>query len=108
VLPGFRLTVIGEHPVLAPTGELDLAGLPRWHDALTRAVEQHRGVTLLIDLDGVGSIDDLAVGVLLSAGARARDRGGRIELVAANPVLRDRLARLGVDRVLPVRTSIGG
>ena len=98
--------MVGDHPVLAPTVELDMASLPRWHDALTSTIEQHRGSTLLVDLDGVGSIDDLAIGVLLAASARARDRGGSLELVATNPTMRSRFTRLGLDRAIPVRSRL--
>jgi anti-anti-sigma factor len=106
VLPGFTLSVVAGHPVLVPSGELDLATLPRWHDALVRAIEQHPRTTLLVDLDGVGAIDDLAIGVLLSAAARSRDRGGDLQLVATSAALRARLVRLGLDRALPVRDRL--
>jgi anti-anti-sigma factor len=98
--------MVGDHPVLTPSIELDTASLPRWHDALTSTIEQHRGSTVLIDLDGVASIDDLAIGVLLAASARARDRGGSLELVASNPSMRSRFTRLGLDRAIPVRSRL--
>ena len=62
-----RLDTVGDRPVLHALGEIDLATLPVLHDQLTRAISLHQRATLWVDLDGVTTLDDTGVGVLLGA-----------------------------------------
>ena len=92
--------------VVTVDGAVDLAAVGHLHGDLSRAVRQHPGATLVIDLDAVTVLDDAGLGVLLGAAAAARESGGDLEIVCTRPALRDRLERTGFDRAVAVRASI--
>jgi anti-anti-sigma factor len=95
------------HEVLALEGIVDLASLPRLHDALQRFVGEHTDTTpLAIDLDGVSVLDDAALGLLLGAAATAREHGAVFRVVCADVRLRRRLATSRFDRAVDVRGSL--
>ena len=97
---------VGEHVVISLAGIADLSTAPGLFDYLRRACGDHRGDTLLVDIDGLVSLDDAALGLLLGAAARARQFGGELELVCTNERLAARLASTRFDRAVAVRTSI--
>ena len=69
--------------VVSVAGELDLQTSPALTDALTGALEAdqpHVGV----DLTRVSFMDSTALGVLVSALKRARERGGELALIGAS------------------------
>ena len=76
-----QLDTAGTHPVLQVSGEIDLATLPTFRDHLHRAVDEHRGARIWVDLDGVTALDDSGLGMLLGAAARAREANGDLALV---------------------------
>ena len=101
-----RVDTVGSSIVVAVDGIVDLSTVGRLHDDLARAVRQHPGVTLIVDLDAVGALDDAGLGILLGAAAVARDSGGDVEVVCSRPALRERLTRTRFDRAVTVRGSI--
>ncbi len=101
-----RVDTVGDSIVVAVDGSVDLSTVGRLHDDLARAVRQHPGVLLIVDLDAVGALDDAGLGVLLGAAAVARDGGGDVEVVCSRPALRERLQRTRFDRAITVRGSI--
>ena len=100
-----RLATIGDTPTIALGGLVDLGSVPLLQDVLTRAVLDHPGETIVVDLDGVVSFDDVALGLLLAAAARARDLGGELEIVCTSDRLLARLASTRFDRAVTVRGS---
>ena len=73
--------VIDGTPVLSLLGEADLATLPTLLERVNRFVAEHPGHRVLLDLDGLGSMAPVAVGVLVGAPAdpprqRRRPRSG--------------------------------
>jgi anti-sigma B factor antagonist len=102
------LDEVGGSIVLTVDGVVDLAAVGRLHDDLARAVRRHPGVTLLVDLDAVGVLDDAGLGVLLGAAAAARAEDGDLEVVCTRPALRERLTTTRFDRAVTVRDSIAG
>ena len=100
-----RPVVVASLQVLELQGDVDLATLPELHQATSRFVEAHPGALVAIVLDGVGSLADAGLGVLLGAAARARARHGDVVLVCAGRRLRDRLAMSRLDRALDVFAS---
>ena len=100
------VTDVGGSTVLAVDGLIDLTTIAIFHGELNRLVSRHRGVPLVVDLDAVTLLDDVGLGVLLGAAARARAEGGDIEIVCTRSTLRDRLATTRLDRALTVRSSI--
>ena len=101
-----RVDTVGSSIVVTVDGIVDLSSVGRVHDELTRTIRRHPGVTLFVDLDAVGGLDDTGLGVLLGAAANARDGGGDLEVVCTRPAVRDRLARTRFDRAVTVRASI--
>lgn len=100
-----RATVSGVE-VLSATGEIDLATLPRFRDALTRLVDDHPGGRVAVDLDGVLVLDDTGLGVLLGAAGRARQGGGELTVVCSDPRLRQRFELTGLDRAVRLLESV--
>lgn len=100
-----RGIVAGRH-VLSVEGSIDLATLPRFGDALLRLVADTTGTTCVVDLDGVGMVDDAAFGLLLGAAGRARADRGDLAVVCTETRLRGRLADTGFDRAVRVLTAI--
>jgi len=101
-----RVTVIGDATVVSLSGELDLASVPSLRSVLVRAIDDARGATVLVDLDGVSALDDTGLGIILGAAGRAREAGGELVLVATSARLRERFASTGFSRAIEVRDSI--
>ena len=100
-----RLALVGDTPTIALGGLVDLGSVPLLQDVLTRAVLDHPGETIVVDLDGVVSFDDVALGLLLAAAGRARDLSGELEIVCTSDRLLARLASTRFDRAVTVRGS---
>lgn len=92
--------------VLAVTGDVDLASLPRFTDSLMKLVADAPAETVAVDLDGTGLVDDAALGILLGAAGRARQGGGDLTVVSTDSRLRGRLSDTGFDRAVDVHDSI--
>ncbi len=97
---------VGDALVVTLEGVVDLASVARLHSELTNAVRRYPGETIVVDLDGVGALDDTALGVLLGAAASAREAGGDLQVVATDPSMRARLERTRFDRAVDVRATI--
>jgi anti-sigma B factor antagonist len=93
-------------PVLSVSGEVDLATLPQFRDALLRLTSEHPGPDAVVDLDGVGVLDDTALGLLLGARRRLRSRGGQLHLVASVPRVVELLTASGLDTLLPIHATL--
>ena len=98
---------LGDRRSLVLEGEVDLATLPVLHDALTRLVADSPGATVAVDLDGVTSLDDTALGVLLGSAGRARVAGGDLVVVCTDPRLLRRFELTGLARAVEVRDRLG-
>jgi anti-anti-sigma factor len=101
-----RIDEVGGSIVVTVEGHVDLAAVGRLHDDLSRVTRQHPGVTVLVDLDAVGVLDDAGLGILLGAAASARSHGGDLAVVCTRPALRERLTVTRFDRAIDVRDSI--
>lgn len=100
------VSAAGGHPLIGLRGEIDLATLPRLHDALIKAMAETAGSTIIVDLDGVHACDDAGLGVLLGAAGRARADNGDLVAVCSDPTLRERLERTGFARAVRVTSTI--
>lgn len=101
-----RRSRVGDVHVLSVAGDVDLASLPRFTDALVRLVADAPAGEVAVDLDGAGLLDDAALGLLLGAAGRARHGGGNLAVVSTESRLRARLAETGFDRAVDVNDSI--
>ena len=98
---------MGGRAVLGLSGEIDLATIPRLHDALTRFLATAEPSTaFVVDVDGVYVCDDTGLGVLLGAASRARVAGGELVVVCSPGALRERLAQTRFDRAVTVVSSV--
>lgn len=88
--------------VVTVAGALDLATVPTFRDHLTRTVVDHPGTIITIDLAEVSSLDDVALGILLGAAGRARERAGDLRIVCTNPRMVSFLQQTGTDRAIDV------
>ncbi|MEZ5217988.1 MAG: STAS domain-containing protein [Ilumatobacteraceae bacterium] len=100
-----RLASFADLAVLECTGEVDLATLPRFRDALVRHVDLHPGQVVAVDVDGLAALDDAGLGILLGAGARARSRHGDVLVICGSPRLRFRLGASRLDQALDVHPT---
>lgn len=97
-----RQAVVGDVPAVLVDGELDLASVGLLRDALLKAVTEHRGATVAVDLDGVTALDDTALGIVLGGAARAREHGGDLVVVCTTPRLLERFELSGLARAVQV------
>jgi anti-anti-sigma factor len=100
------VTTVGGAIVVALDGACDLASVGVLHGDLARVIRRHPHEVVIVDLDGVETLDDAGLGVLLGAAAAAREAGGDVEVVCTRPSLRDRLERTRFDRAIAVRSTI--
>ncbi len=99
------ISTVGDVPVVALAGLVDLATVPQLHDLLLQAITGHPGATIAVDVDGVEVLDDAGLGVLLGAAGRAREAGGDLVVVANR--LRERFTVTGFDRAVRVSSGLG-
>jgi anti-anti-sigma factor len=74
-----RHNTVGGDTLLACTGELDLATVPAFEDALRRA--RAGGRTIILDLSGLGFIDSRGLATILAFDRDLRESGGRLTIV---------------------------
>jgi anti-sigma B factor antagonist len=98
--------VVGTMPVLSLTGSVDLATVAVLRDLLLRLAAEHPGQRVAVDLDGVDTLDDTGLGVLLGAAGRARQNGGDLVIVCRNEQVRERFTVTGLDRAVTVATAL--
>jgi anti-anti-sigma factor len=99
---------ISEHngvAVVSVRGEVDLATVPVLQSRLHRAIDTHVGQTVVVDLDGVGSLDANGLGVLVAALGRATRHGGDIALVGNAPGLLSLLSSCRLDQVFAIHAT---
>lgn len=101
-----RRTAASGLAVLDVSGEVDLATVPAFRDALHRLVTDHPASTVAVDLDGVHALDDSGLGLLLGGAARAREAGGELVVICSGDRLRRRLATTRLDQALDVLSAL--
>lgn len=97
--------VVGGVDVIAVSGAVDLSTLPRFTDALNRAVSDGSPV-VAVDLDSISVIDDAALGILLGVASRLRRADRRLFLVSSDSRIVEHLEATGVASIIPVVPSL--
>lgn len=100
-----RRDTVGGVEVLALTGAVDLSTLPRFTDALNRAVAESSSV-VAVDLEEISVIDDAALGILLGVASRLRRTDRRLFLVISNSRIVEHLESTGVASIIPVVAAL--
>jgi anti-sigma B factor antagonist len=91
----------GEGPaVVKLSGEMDVANAGEVSACLNELIEA--GADVVIDLSDLQFIDSTGLGVLVSAGGRARQGGQRIKLRAPGKNVASTLSMTGLDRVFTI------
>lgn len=90
--------------LLALHGDADLHAAPELRDRLSIAMD--RGAqTIVVDFTKTSFVDSTALGVLLGAMKRLRDRDGEIQLVVARPEIRRIFEITLLDQVFPLQET---
>ena len=87
-------------------GDADLATLPRLVDRVNRFAAEHRDRLVVIDLDGLATMEPVAMGVFISARLILRSGGGDLEVVCNVPALTALFTRSGLDATFTPHATI--
>lgn len=91
--------------VLAVTGEVDVATVPRLREQLHGLVAQGTN-RIVVDLDGVDFLDSTGLGVLVGALKRVRSNDGELTLACTQPRIRKVFEVTGLDNVFTLYDSV--
>lgn len=98
---------VGDVRVVALDGIADLSTVPILQSSLRREVANVvSGVTIVVDVDGLLALDDVALGVLLGTAATARDHGGDLEVLATSERWRERFRVTRFEHAVTIRDRI--
>ncbi len=92
-------------PVVAVTGEIDVATAPQLRECLHSVITQGE-VTVVLDLLGVTFLDSTALGVLVGALKRCRELGGELHVVVADPRIVKIFEITGLTSVFTIADSL--
>jgi anti-sigma B factor antagonist len=90
----------GAWNILAVEGELDLSTSPRFREALVDLVDGAERAA--IDLRAVTFMDSTALGVIVAAMKRARERGGELALIGPSGSPRKVLSITALDQIMRI------
>lgn len=97
----------GERHVVALDGIADLSTVPVLQSTLRREIAAAPGATVVVDVDGLVSLDDVALGVLLGAAATAREHGGDLEVLTTSPRWTERFRTTRFEQAVAIRDRVG-
>jgi anti-sigma B factor antagonist len=98
---GISVDQPGDGPaVVRISGEMDVASAGAVSECLTGLLDA--GADVVIDLSELEFIDSTGLGVLVTAGGRAREGGHRIRLRAPGKNVASTLSVTGLDRVFTI------
>lgn len=92
--------------VVKATGVIDISTVSRLRERLFELADAGR--PLIVDLEQITFIDSAGLGALVGAVRRAEERGGTLHAVCARPHTRKLLWLTGVDRRIPLSSSLDG
>jgi anti-sigma B factor antagonist len=90
------------HPVVAATGEIDVATSPQLRDELNRMLA-NGPESITVDFENVTFIDSSGLGVLVGALKKVRERNGTIQVVHAQDAVRKVFDITGLDGLFDLR-----
>ena len=100
------ITVRSERGVViaAVTGEIDISTVAQLRERLFELADS--GGTLIVDLNRVTFIDSAGLGALVGTARRVAEHGGSLHAVCSQPQPRRLLWMMGVDRRIPLATTV--
>jgi anti-sigma B factor antagonist len=96
---------IGEVPVVAASGELDLATSPGLRELLEAHLDAGRS-TIVVDLRAVTFLDSTALGVLVGALKRCRELNGDLRLVVTEQRTLKLFTITGLNEMFSIHASV--
>ncbi|TDC96577.1 STAS domain-containing protein [Actinomadura sp. 7K507] len=96
---------LGEHTIVAISGELDIATTPSLRERLNAALRD-TGPHVVIDLSGVTFCDASGLALLVGARRRTQPRGVTLVLAGPRPQLNRLLRVTGLSRVFTVHPTV--
>ena len=90
--------------IAAITGEIDISTVGGLRERLFELAEGRE--PLIVDLDRVTFIDSAGLGALVGTSRRAAEHGGILRAVCTQPQTRKLLWMTGVDRRIPLDSSL--
>ena len=91
--------------ILAVSGEVDVATVPRLREQLHGLVAQGSN-RIIVDLDGVDFLDSTGLGVLVGALKRVRSNDGELSLVCTQHRIRKVFEVTGLTKVFSLYDSV--
>ena len=91
--------------VLAVSGEVDVATVPRLREQLHGLVAQGSN-KIIVNLDGVDFLDSTGLGVLVGALKRVRTHDGELALVCTQPRILKVFEITGLTKVFAIYDSV--
>ncbi len=93
----------GEQPVLAMSGDVDIASEPFWRRQGEHLLQTHPQLrTIVIDMGAVTFLDSRGMAVLVDLHTEALRRGGKLNLVAVPRRVVKALGIAGLDQVFQI------
>jgi anti-sigma B factor antagonist len=93
------------YSVLAVSGEVDVATVPRMREQLHTLVAQGDN-RIVVDLDAVDFLDSTGLGVLVGALKRVRSSGGDLQLICTQPRIRKVFEVTGLTKVFSIYDTL--
>ena len=93
----------GATTVVIPRGEIDLQTAGQLREALVAAIGD--GAHVVVDLEAVGFVDSVGLGILVSGLKRAKASGGDLELVCTGRAVLKPFEITGLDRVFTIHAA---
>lgn len=93
-----------EATILRPSGEVDLATISAFRDALAQAAAQGRSI--IVDMSGIGYIDSTGIHALVDQAACAKESGDLVVLAAPTPTVRRVMDIVNLNAAIPVLASV--
>jgi anti-sigma B factor antagonist len=96
---------VGDIPVVAVSGEVDVYSAPALKERLTELLQS--GVnTVVVDLSGVGFLDSTGLGALVEARSATTEAGGSLPLVCNHERILKLFTITGLDGVFAIHASV--
>ncbi len=102
---GLDLSEHGGFAVVAVSGEVDVATVPRLREQLHSLVAQGDN-RIVVDLDSVDFLDSTGLGVLVGALKRVRATGGELQLICTQPRICKVFEVTGLTKVFSIHDSL--
>jgi anti-sigma B factor antagonist len=102
---GLDVTERDGFAVLAVSGEVDVATVPRLREQLHGLVAQGSN-QIIVDLDGVDFLDSTGLGVLVGALKWVRSNNGDLHLICTQPRIRKVFEVTGLTKVFSLYDSV--